>query len=174
LRRCGWRDSHVTGLVEITRLNSLPAGLETLRRESGREGFGFLDRLVVDWTRGTNTFSRSGEGLLGAFAGGQLVGIGGLNADPYLPGTDVGRIRHVYVLGVWRHQGVGRALIDCFVREAGGLFSELRLRTVTAGAAAFYVRCGFSPVDDPSATHSVKLGGCPNGFGTPTSQSKSS
>jgi GNAT superfamily N-acetyltransferase len=164
----------VTGRIEITRLNSLPTGLETLRIESAREGFGFLDRLVADWTRGTNTFSRPGEGLLGAYADGQLVGIGGLNADPYLPGTDVGRIRHVYVQGVWRHQGVGRALIDCLVREAGGLFSELRLRTVTADAAAFYVRCGFNPVDDPSATHWLKLGGCPKGFGTPASQPESS
>jgi len=163
----------IAGPIEITRLNSLPAGLDALRIESGREGFGFLDRLVADWIGGTNTFSRSGERLLGAFADGQLVGVGGLNADPYLPGTDVGRIRHVYVLGVWRHQGVGRALIDRLVRDAGGLFSELRLRTATAGAAAFYVRCGFSPVDDPTATHAVKLGGCSAGFGTPASQSKS-
>src|SRR4051794_40678324 len=148
----------MTGLIEITRLHSLPAGLETLRLESGREGFGFMDRLVADWIGGTNTFSRAGESLLGVFADEQFVGVGGLNADPYLPGTDVGRIRHVYVLGGWRHQGVGRALIDCLVREAGGLFSELRLRTATARAAAFYVRCGFSRVDNPTATHSLKLG----------------
>lgn len=173
MRRRGWPGSHVTGLIEITRLNSLPAGLEALRIESGREGFGFLDRLVADWTAGTNAFSRFGEGLLGAFADRQLVGVGGLNADPYVPGTGVGRIRHVYVLGVWRHQGVGRALIDRLVREAEGQFSELRLRAASADAAAFYVRCGFSPVDDPTATHAVKLGGCPGGFGAPASRPKS-
>ena len=152
--------SHVTGPIEITRLTSLPAGLETLRIESGREGFGFLDRLVADWTRGTNTFSGSGERLLGVFAGQRLVGVGGLNADPYVPGTDVGRVRHVYVLGAWRHGGMGWALIDRLVSDAGGFFSELRLRTATAGAAAFYVRCGFSRVDDPTATHSLRLDGC--------------
>jgi GNAT superfamily N-acetyltransferase len=159
----------VTDLIEITQLKSLSAGLESLRIESAREGFSFIDRLIADWTSGANTFSRPGEGLLGAFADGQLVGVGGLNADPYLPATDVGRIRHVYVLGSWRHKGVGRTLIDRLVGEAGGLFGELRLRTDTAGAAAFYLRCGFSPVDDPAASHVFKLAGCPKCSGPASS-----
>jgi GNAT superfamily N-acetyltransferase len=164
----------VTGLLETTRLTSLPADLEALRIESGREGFSFLDRLVADWISGTNTFSRPGERLLGVFADRQLVAVGGLNADPYVPGRGVGRIRHVYVLGARRHQGVGRALIERLVRDAGGLFSELRLRTATAGAAAFYGRCGFSRVDDPTATHMPKLGGSSGGSGTPFPEAKSS
>ena len=141
--------------VEITRLHSLPVGLEHLRDEAARDGFGFLERLVADWASGANTFSRPGECLLGALADGRLVGVGGLNVDPYSPRTDLGRIRHVYVLDAWRHKGVGRALIDDLVREARGLFRELRLRTGTA--AAFYVRCGFGPVDDPTASHALKL-----------------
>lgn len=147
--------------IEIARLHSLPCGLEHLRDEATHHGFGFLDRLVVDWTRGSNNFRRPGECLLGAWGDGGLVGIGGLNVDPYSPRSDLGRIRHVYVLDAWRHKGAGRALIDCLVREARGLFSELRLRTATTEAAAFYVHCGFGPVDDPAASHSLKLVECP-------------
>jgi len=146
--------------IEITRLHSLPSGLEHLRDEAARHGFGFLDRLVTDWASGANTFSRPGECLLGAFADDRLVGIGGLNADPYSSRTDFGRIRHVYVLDAWQRKGVGRALIDCLVREARGLFAELRLRTGTTAAAAFYVHCGFGPVDDPTASHALKLVQC--------------
>jgi len=147
--------------IEITRLHALPSGLDRLRDEAARHGFAFLDRLVADWASGANTFSRPGECLLGALADDRLVGIGGLNADPYSSRTDLGRIRHVYVLGAWRHKGVGRALIDCLVSEGRGLFGELRLRTATAAAAAFYVQCGFGPVDDPTASHALKLVQCP-------------
>jgi GNAT superfamily N-acetyltransferase len=149
--------SQVIDRIEIARLHWLPSGLEHLRDEAARHGFGFLDRLVADWASGANTFSRRGECLLGALADGGLVGIGGLNADPYSPRTDLGRIRHVYVLDAWRRKGVGGVLIDCLVREARGLFSELRLRTATTAAAAFYVHCGFGPVDDPTASHALKL-----------------
>jgi GNAT superfamily N-acetyltransferase len=143
--------------IKIARLHSLPAGLEYLRDEAAHHGFGLLDRLIADWASGANTFSRPGECLLGAFVDDGLVGIGGLNADPYSARTDIGRIRHLYVLDAWRHKGVGRALIDCLVREARGRFHELRLRTGTTGAAAFYARCGFGPVDDPSASHALIL-----------------
>jgi GNAT superfamily N-acetyltransferase len=143
---------------EITRLYSLPAGLETLRTDAAREGFAFIERLVAEWTSGTNTFDRPGECLLGAFADGRLVGIGGLNADPYLPGTNTARVRHVYVLEGWRRKGIGRALVDRLVREARGSFGEVRLRTAH-GAAEFYIRCGFSPLDHASASHSLKFTG---------------
>jgi GNAT superfamily N-acetyltransferase len=154
------RVSYMSDRIEIVRLHSLPSGLEHLRDEAVRHGFGFLDRLIEDWTGGTNNFSGSGECLLGALADGRLVGIGGLNADPYLPRVDLGRVRHVYVLEAWRRKGVGQAIIGRLVREAQGRFSELRLRTDRTAAAAFYIGCGFGPVDDPSASHSFKLVGC--------------
>jgi len=153
--------SQVIDRIEITRLHALPSGLDRLRDEAARHGFAFLDRLVADWASGANTFSRPGECLLGALADDRLVGIGGLNADPYSSRTDLGRIRHVYVLDAWRRKGVGRALIDCLVSEGRGLFGELRLRTANAAAAAFYVQCGFGPVDDPTASHALKLVQCP-------------
>ena len=43
------------------------------------------------------------------------------------------------------------------LRTARNSFTELRLRTATEAAGAFYVRCGFSPIDDPAASHALKL-----------------
>ncbi len=116
-----------------------------------------MDRLVSDWASGANTFNHQGECLLGAFADGRLVGVGGLNIDPYLSLNDVGRVRHVYVLEGWRDKGLGRALVDRLLSEARGVFNEVRLRTETGGAANFYIRCGFSAAHDATASHAVKL-----------------
>jgi len=143
--------------IQIARLYSLPPGLEPLRAEAARQGFRFMDRLMSDWASGANTFSRPGECFLGACADGRLVAVGGLNVDPYLMRTDVGRIRHVYVLDGWRRTGIGRALIDRLVSEARGSFGEVRLRTATDSAAGFYIRCGFSPANDATASHTLKF-----------------
>jgi GNAT superfamily N-acetyltransferase len=96
-----------------------------------------MDRLVSDWTSGANTFSRPGECFLGACAEGRLVAVGGLNIDPYLMRTDVGRIRHVYVLDGWRRAGIGQALIDRLVSEARRSFGEVRLRVASDSTADF-------------------------------------
>ena len=37
-----------------------------------------------------------------------MVGIGGLNIDPYLALPDVGRVRHLYVLRKCRGRGAGK------------------------------------------------------------------
>jgi hypothetical protein len=42
--------------------------------------------------------------------------------------------------------------------EARGVFGELRLRTDTEAAAAFYIRCGFCPAKDATASHTLMLG----------------
>jgi GNAT superfamily N-acetyltransferase len=148
----------MTDRVQIARLTSLPPDLKTLQAEAVQQGFGFMDRLVSDWTDGTNTFNQPGECLLGAFADNRLVGIAGLNKDPYLARADVGRVRHLYVLNSFRRKGFGRALVDRLLSEARGVFGELRLRTDTEGAAAFYIRCGFCPASDATASHTLTFG----------------
>jgi len=147
--------SDMVDRIQITRLYSLPPGLEALRAEAVRQGFSFMDRMVSDWASGANTFSRPGECFLGASADGRLVAVGGLNVDPYLLRTDVGRIRHVYVLDGWRRTGIGQALIDRLLSKARGTFGEIRLRTATDSAAGFYLRCGFSPANDATASHAL-------------------
>jgi len=117
-----------------------------------------MDRLVTDWSSGANTFNRPGECFMGAFAAERLVGVGGLNIDPYLDRADAGRLRHVYVLGDWRRRGIGRMLVNRLLAEARRSFAEVRLRTDTDDAAGFYMRCGFRPADDAGASHTLTLG----------------
>jgi GNAT superfamily N-acetyltransferase len=143
--------------IQITRLDSLPPGIEALRSEAAGQGFLFVDRLVSGWASGANRFCRPGECFLGACADGHLVAVGGLNIDPYLMRTDVGRIRHVYVLDGWRRTGIGQALMDRLLSEARGYFGEVRLRVAADSTAGFYLRCGFSPANDATASHALKF-----------------
>ena len=141
------------GGVQLRSIVELPADFDRLRVEAAEDGFGFLDRLARDWLSGHNRFGQPGEQLLGAFAQGRLVAIGGLNRDPYAETARTGRLRHLYVLKDWRSRDVGRTLVEALLRRAAGVFSEIRLRTDTAEASAFYLRCGFTATDSPSASH---------------------
>jgi GNAT superfamily N-acetyltransferase len=143
--------------IEITRLSALPSGIEALRTNAARQGFRFVERLVSAWTSGANTFSQPGERFLGAFSEDRLVGLGGLNRDPYAADPAVGRIRHLYVNQDCRRRGIGRAIVDRLLGEAIQTFRAVRLRTDSEAAAAFYLRCGFSPSDDPAASHGLKF-----------------
>jgi GNAT superfamily N-acetyltransferase len=143
----------MSGPIELIQLHGLPSELEVLRTEAARQGFKFVDRLVADWASGANRFDRRGERLLGAFAGEGLIGVGGLSIDPYAGRPDVGRLRHLYVLQKYRRRGVGGTLVDSLLRHARGTFGEVRLRTDTDEAAAFYTSCGFTAIAEATASH---------------------
>jgi len=135
---------------------SLPQpGLEALRDAAEVEGFGFVQRLMLDWDSGANRFAQPGEQLVGAFDEARLLGFAGLNRDPYLRQAGVGRLRHLYVGPGARGRGVGAALVRHLLRSAA--FHRLRLRTDTAAGAAFYLRLGFHAVMDATATHEIHL-----------------
>lgn len=51
--------------------------------ESLSHGFRFVERLMREYRSGLNFFDKSGEVLLTASVQGAVVGIGGLNRDPY-------------------------------------------------------------------------------------------
>ncbi len=69
--------------METTRLTDLPPSVEVLSREAEAHGYRFLRRLIEEWSTGANRFDGPGEVLLAASTHGHLVGIGGLNRDPY-------------------------------------------------------------------------------------------
>lgn len=135
------------------------ADLAPLVEESERDGFGFLVRLRREFQDGGNRFDAPGEALLGCWNGPELVGVGGLNRDPYSPEPRVGRLRHLYVGAAHRRCGVGRMLVAALVEAARPHFDVLRLRTDTEAAARFYEALGFAPVSSPHATHRMVLGG---------------
>jgi GNAT superfamily N-acetyltransferase len=132
-------------MITIQHLRKLPPGLSELVAESERSGFRFLCRLVEEWTSGVNRFDRPGEALFAARADGRLIGVCGLNTDPYCAVPSVGRVRHLYVATAFRRGGVGRQLVEAVVDAAGGVYDRLRLRTDNPEAARFYERLGFRP-----------------------------
>lgn len=144
----------MTKIVRITDLEL--ESLQALRAESSQEGFRFMKRLCDDWISGANRFSGSGEALFLAVAGSQVVGICGLNRDPYANDSRVGRVRRLYVLRAHRRIGVGRALLDVVITRARDHFNLLRVRTEAAGD--FYTARGFRrDTSDAEASHVLEL-----------------
>jgi GNAT superfamily N-acetyltransferase len=144
--------------LEIRQIRSLGGELAPLVSEADREGHAFVRRLWNDWESGENRFHHEGEALFGAFSGDRLIGVGGLNRDPYMQADGIGRLRHLYVAIDARRRGAGRLLVERIVAEAKGSFAVLRLRTPSADAAAFYCRLGFVETDEDAATHVMRIG----------------
>jgi GNAT superfamily N-acetyltransferase len=149
----------MTGALSVRSLLPPPwPELAPVIEESEGEGFRFLVRLRREFLDGANRFDAPGEALLGCRRGGELVGVGGLNRDPYSPEPRVGRLRHLYVAVAHRKAGIGRVLVAALVDAARPHFDVLRLRTDTDAAARFYEALGFAPVSSPHASHRMALG----------------
>src|SRR5262249_59376868 len=132
--------------------------LDGLLADSERAGSRIVRRLVDDWRSGVNRFDRPGEALFGAWVDGQLIGVCGLNIDPYSADDHVGRVRHLYVSSARRGHGVGRQLVAQVVRAARGRFDLLCLRTNNPAAARLYESVGFDVYRESEAyTHVMGL-----------------
>ncbi len=139
-------------------VKSLPPDLHVLMAASQREGFGAVVKLRDAWEAGTNKFDRGGEVLLAAHRGVELVGVCGLNVDPYCDDVRVGRIRHLYVHPDVRREGVATEVLKAVVRYAAGNFDVLRARTDREDGVAFYLASGFVAVEgDPKCTHRLPM-----------------
>src|SRR5262245_43351990 len=150
----------VSMALTVIRLPDLPADrLTDLVAEAEGEDHCFLRRLVEEWESGVNRFAQPGEALFAAVADGRVVGVCGLNRDPYTADERVGRVRHLYVQAAYRRRGVGRRLIAAVVAAAQGVFGRLRLRTNSATAARFYEALGFRPCGEAACTHTLVLAG---------------
>ena len=68
------------------------------------------------------------------------------------------RLRHLYIQRAYRRAGIGSALVQWLLHEASANFRLVRVRTESEEAAAFYLRLGFAPVADKTATHIKTLG----------------
>lgn len=144
-------------IVRVTELSS--DGLAVLLTESEASGYRFVRRLIDEWEGGANRFSRPGEALFTAQSDRQIVGVCGLNIDPYLGDPRVGRIRNVYVLAARRRRGIGRRLVERAIATARGHFVTLRLRGLESGPASLYETLGFRPCEGiPNCTHLLELG----------------
>ena len=145
--------------VDLRQLAELPAGIEALEKASVREGYSMIARLVARYRSGENTFSSPGEALFGAFRSADLVGIGGLNVDPYFSDETLGRVRHLYVMPQARKLGVGRELVLCIEHEAQQHFTRLQLQSPNHAASAFYQGLGYTAVVGvEKVSHEKRLG----------------
>lgn len=141
--------------ITIIQLKSIPTDVGQLVSVSEKEGYGFVRRLVDEWLSGTNRFNQAGEVLFGATISESLVGVCGVNCDPYICGESVGRLRHLYVDPDYRCSGVGRMLVSQCVENASKKFHKIRLRTPDTKPNEFYNHLGFNEIDNPSATHEI-------------------
>ena len=146
-------------MASIGRLQDVsPADLAALLADSEREGWRMVRRLVDDWLSGANRFDRAGEALFAARLGERLVGVGGLNVDPFATEPRRGRVRHVYVHSECRRQGIGEQLMGEILAAARGPFDHLSLRTRNPAAARLYERLGFLvSTESAHTTHVMRV-----------------
>jgi GNAT superfamily N-acetyltransferase len=87
-----------------------------------------------------------------------LIGVCGLNVDPYSVEPRVGRLRHLYVHPSARRSGVGSALVNIITDCARSHFDVLQLKTDRTDARQFYAALGFEIVSgDEFVTHRRRL-----------------
>ena len=149
--------------IDISRVVTVPPDLEEeLLPASIDEGFKSVRWLRHDWAEGDNRFSEPGEAFYVARMGGRLVGVCGVNRDPFVDDARVCRLRRLYVLPQSRRMGVGRRLVLRAVEDAGTQFSAIRLRTFDSESAKFFEALGFTEVErGEGATHVKVIDGGP-------------
>ena len=145
--------------IEIKNTNELSLiELKPLLEDSRNQEIVFVDLLVNEWIAKINCFNQEGEVLLIAKDDDRVVGLCGLNIDPYHRGSGLGRVRHLYVLSTKRRQGIGSQLIQQIIQQAKSHFELLNLRTNNAEADKFYLAQGFQrSYARPECTHILKL-----------------
>jgi len=139
--------------MQVKQISVLPDGFDALLQESLREGFGALKRLKENHLNGSNTFSLNGEALFAVSIEESLVGVCGLNRDPYAAEEDIGRVRHLYVRPEFRKKGVGRTLVQTVEKAARSHFSLLRLYTGSEKASTFYEILGYQRLKGDHVSH---------------------
>jgi GNAT superfamily N-acetyltransferase len=135
----------------------IPEELSELLTESMEEGFRHVSRLINEYTNGINMFNNENEALFECRINNRVIGICGLNQNPYV-GEGIGRVRRLYILKEFRRHGVGRKIIEAVITKAKKHFQKLELKTDNPSASKFYKTLGFEEVtDDEEVTHCFVL-----------------
>ncbi|HFK1514331.1 TPA: GNAT family N-acetyltransferase [Bacillus cereus] len=132
------KDMHIQQIENLMKYE-----FKYLVQESKEEGFKFLKKLINEYENELNTFNKSGECLYGIFQGEKLIGIGGLNADPYTENNKIGRLRRFYIAKDYRRIGLGKLLLNKLLSHAEKYFKVVVLHTDTKQGDVFYTVNGF-------------------------------
>lgn len=126
--------------------------LRELEASAAAEGHLFVARTRHDWESSVNRFDRTGEVFVLAIEENRVIGMCGVNKDPYVDDPAVGRLRHLYVDPDQRRSGIASNLVvECLI-TARSSFERIRLRTSNPTAAALYLSLGFATIN-ATATH---------------------
>jgi len=135
-------------MIQLVRLDAeLPEGFAPLRAEADAEGHNNMARLEAEMAQTPEMFTA----LLAAVGAGELLGIGGLTAEPTDPSAQ--RMRRLYVARRARGQGVGRTLANALLNEALGLTRLVTVHAGDADAARFWEAMGFEPAHGHAWSH---------------------
>ena len=146
----------MTAKIQRTTILSLES-MVPLVTESELQGWKLVRRLIDDYVSGINRFDADGECLFLATSDGAVVGVCGLNVDPYSADPDIGRVRHLYVLPAHRRTGVGKQLVQAVISQAHSRFGQLsdyvhpKSSSRQAVCTSDWDSC--PPLDIPDATH---------------------
>jgi GNAT superfamily N-acetyltransferase len=146
-------------MIDTRRLNDLPVGIDVLVEASTGEGFTMVQRLRDEWHSGKNKFDLQGEKLFGAFSDDKLVGICGLNIDPFLKQDNIARLRHMYVMPEFRRRGIANKLVNIVLESVDPKFIKITLQSNSKypGSDRFYEWYGFKRVDIGKTSHELNL-----------------
>lgn len=145
--------------IKIENVTPNSNGFQELKSESIVFGFNMLRRLEENWLTNHNRFDKSGEKLSGAFNDGVLIGLCGLNHDPFTSQARTGRLRHLYVGIEWRRMHVGSLLLREVLNNSDRWFDVINTNAPPS-AFTFYERAGFIPLTDADkVTHCLSLKG---------------
>ncbi|NKW84378.1 GNAT family N-acetyltransferase [Bacillus cereus] len=132
------KDMHIQQIENLMKYE-----FKYLVQESKEEGFKFLKKLINEYENELNTFNKSGECLYGIFQGEKLIGIAGLNADPYTENNKIGRLRRFYIAKDYRRIGLGKLLLNKLLSHTEKYFKVVVLHTDTKQGDVFYTANGF-------------------------------
>ncbi|MCZ6643720.1 MAG: GNAT family N-acetyltransferase [Gammaproteobacteria bacterium] len=132
--------------MKLSLITGVSKGIRNLAAIAEADGHRNINTLISEFEAGVNCFDKPGEALFGAYNGTTIVGIGGVNIDPFENLAVVARVRRVFVAPAVRRRGVASVLMDEIERIARGHFSKVQLYTTSATASHFYIARGYSPV----------------------------
>jgi N-acetylglutamate synthase-like GNAT family acetyltransferase len=140
--------------LQIARVESLPLNLDDeIVPVAKRENFRAIEWLKNDWQKGVNRFDKPGEAFYVARLNDHLVGVCGVNRDPFVGDASIARLRRLYVLPQYRRLGIGRQLVLRAQEDARKHFIVIRLRTTSEEAGVFFESVGFAEIEgDEQAT----------------------